>query len=100
MNENRNLIAAASYITWVGFLIAICIGDRSDRLIAHHLNQALVLNILSIVGGVLRVIPIVGSLASNLVSLAVLVLAIMGIVRAYRGSTVPLPFVGDIHIIA
>ena len=99
MDNKRNLIAAAAYITWVGFLIALVAGDRSDRLIAHHMNQALVLNIASIVGGVLRVIPLIGSMASNIVALALLVLCIMGIARALRGSAEPLPFIGDIHLI-
>lgn len=99
MSNNRNLFAAASYVTWVGFLIALVAADRSDRFIAHHMNQALVLNLASIVGGVLRVIPMIGSKASNLVSLAVFVFCIMGIARALRGSTEPLPIVGDIHLI-
>lgn len=99
MSNSRNLFAAASYVTWVGFLIALVAADRSDRFIAHHMNQALVLNIASIVGGVLRVIPLIGSMASNLVSLAVFVFCIMGIARALRGSTEPLPIVGDIHLI-
>lgn len=98
MNNNRNVVALISYITWVGFLIAIIMGDRSDRFIVHHLNQALVLNIASIVGGVLTVIPIIGGMASGIVSMAVFVLDIMGIVSAYRGSTDPLPLIGDIHL--
>jgi len=99
MNNNKNLFAAISYITWVGFLIAALMGDRSDRFMAHHLNQALVINIASILGGVLTVIPILGSIASGLISLAVLVLGIMGVVSAYRGSMQPLPIIGDIHLI-
>ena len=98
MNNNRNVVALISYITWVGFLIAIIMGDRSDRFIVHHLNQALVLNIASIVGGVLTVIPIIGGMASGIVSMAVFVLDIMGIVSAYRVSTDPLPLIGDIHL--
>lgn len=98
--DNRNKTAAiAGYITWIGFIIAICIGDRSDRYVAHHLNQALVLNIASLVGGVLGVIPLIGNIASSLVSLVVLVFWIIGIYRAAIGSTEPLPFIGDIHLI-
>ena len=98
MNNNRNVVALISYITWAGFLIAIIMGDRSDRFIVHHLNQSLVLNIASIVGGVLTVIPIIGGMASGIVSMAVFVLDIMGIISAYRGSTDPLPIIGDIHL--
>ena len=98
MDKNKTA-AIVSYITWIGFLIAVCIGDRSNRYVAHHLNQALVLNIISLVGGVLKVIPVVGNTAAGLVSLAVLVFWIMGIARAATGSTEPLPFIGDIHLI-
>ena len=99
MYIKNNYLAAASYVTWIGFLIAMIMGDRGDRLTVHHMNQALVLNLASIVGGVLRVIPLIGSMASNLVSLAVFVFCIMGIARALRGSTEPLPVIGDIHLI-
>ena len=58
MDSKNKTAAIVSYITWIGFIIALCIGDRSDRYVMHHLNQALVLNILSIVGGVLKVIPL------------------------------------------
>ena len=99
MNGNNKTAAIVSYITWIGFLIAMCIGDRSDRYVSHHLNQALVLNILSIVGGVLEVIPLIGSIAAGIVSLGVLVFWVMGIYRAATGSTEPLPLIGDIHLI-
>ena len=99
MNGNNKTAAIVSYITWIGFLIALCIGDRSDRYVSHHLNQALVLNLLSIVGGVLEVIPVIGSIAAGIVSLGVLVFWVMGIYRAATGSTEPLPLVGDIHLI-
>lgn len=98
MDSKNKTAAIVSYITWVGFLIAICIGDRSDRYVVHHLNQALVINIASIIGGFLKVIPLIGNTAAGLVSLAVLVFWVIGIYRAAIGSTEPLPFIGDIHL--
>ena len=97
--EKNKTAAIISYITWIGFIIAFCIADRSDRFTAHHLNQALVLNILSVVGGVLRVIPLIGNMAAGLVELVVLVFWVIGIYRAATGSMQPLPFIGDIHLI-
>ena len=99
MRINKNLIAAVSYITWIGFIFAIVTGDRSDRFTAHHLNQALVLDLISIAGGVLAVIPIIGTLAGGVINVAVFVLDIMGAVLAYKGSMASLPFIGDIHLI-
>lgn len=98
MRTNR-IAAIAAYISWIGFLIAIIIGDRTDRYLNHHLNQALVINILSIFGGALTIIPILGSTVSWLVSVAVLAFLILGIYRAATDSTKPLPIIGDIHII-
>lgn len=98
MSTNK-IAAIAGYISWIGFLIAIIIGDRTDGYLNHHLNQALVINILSIFGGVLTIIPILGSTVSWIVSVAVLAFLILGIYRAATGSTKPLPIIGDIHII-
>ena len=99
MNKNSQIAAVAAYITWIGFLIAMLVGDRSDRFVAHHLNQALVINLVSILGGVVAIVPFLGSMVSGIVSLAVLAFMILGIYRAATGSTEPLPFIGDIHII-
>lgn len=99
MSKNRNLIAAVSYITWVGFIAAFVMGDRSDRFTAHHLNQALVLDLIGVVAGVLAVIPILGTMVAGVVNIAVMVFDIMGAIGAYRGSMEPLPFIGDIHLI-
>ena len=99
MDNKRTIIAVASYVTWIGFLIAMIMGGGTDRFVSHHMNQALVLNLASIVAGLLRVIPVVGGLAFDIISLVLLVLAIMGIYRAITGSTRPLPLIGDIHLI-
>ena len=99
MNNNNKTAAIVSYITWIGFFIAFCISDRSDRFTVQHLNQALILNIAGTVGSALSVIPLIGNLASSLVSLVVLVLWIMGIYRAIKGSDTPLPIIGELRLI-
>ena len=98
-NRNAKVEAVAAYITWIGFIIAIIIGDKSDRYVMTHINQALVINIVSILGGVLAAIPLLGGMIGWLVSVAVCVFAIMGIGRAAAGSDEPLPIIGDIHLI-
>ena len=98
-NRNAKVAAVAAYITWIGFIIAIIIGDKSDRYVMTHINQALVINIVSILGGVLAAIPLLGGMIGWLVSVAVFVFAIMGIVRAAAGRDEPLPIIGDIHLI-
>ena len=96
--RNRNLIAAVAYITWIGFLAAYVMGDKNDPFIRHHLNQALVIDLAGLIGGVFAVIPLLGALVAGVVKSAGFVLDIMGAGSAYQGSTAPLPFIGDIHI--
>ena len=99
MNINKNIIAAVAYITWIGFLAAYMMGDKNDPFIRHHLNQALVIDLAGLIAGVFAVIPLIGALIAGVVNIAGFVLDIMGAVSAYQGSTAPLPFIGDIHII-
>ena len=48
MNKNIKLFSVISYITWIGWIIAFVFGDRKDRILKQHLNQALALNIVGI----------------------------------------------------
>ena len=100
MRTNSNVIAAISYLTWIGFIVALLIRDRGDDFTAMHMNQALVLNIISIIGGILAAVPLIGGIASGIIGLGTFVLACMGIYRATTWSNEPLPIVGDIHLMA
>lgn len=97
MNNNSKTAAVLSYITWVGFLIALIMRDPTDRFTAHHMNQALVLNVIGLVASALNIIPIIGNIAAAVIGVGVFVLDIMGIARAASGSMEPLPFIGNLH---
>ena len=99
MKQKSNLAAVIAYITWVGFLVALMAGDRTDDFTRTHLNQALVLNIAGILAGAIAIIPLVGTLAGAVMEVAVFVLDIMGISRAATWRMDPLPFISDIHLI-
>ncbi len=99
MNINKNILAVVAYFTWIGFFIAFAAGDKNDPFMRHHLNQALVIDLAGLIGGVFAVIPILGALVAGVVNIAGFVLDIMGAVSAYQGSRAPLPIVGDIHLI-
>ena len=73
MNSNSKAAAVLSYITWVGFLIAVIMRDPSDRFTAHHMNQALVLNVIGFVAGALNIIPIIGNIAGLVIGVGVFV---------------------------
>ena len=99
MNQKSNLAAVIAYITWIGFFIALLVGDRNDDFTRMHLNQALVLNIAGIAAGVIAIIPLIGTIAGGVLEIAVWVLDIMGIVRAATWSMEPLPFISDFRLI-
>ena len=85
--------------TWIGWVIAFVIRNRDDALSLHHLNQALVLHIAATVVNLIgRIGGVIGWIA-NIVDIGLFVLAIMGIVRAAKGSDEPLPIIGDIHLL-
>ncbi len=96
--KSLNVPAIVAYISWIGWLIALIVRDPADRFAAHHLNQALVLNILSIIVGVLARFPILGGIVSGVLSLGLFVLWVVGIYRAVKWDTTPLPLIGDIHL--
>ena len=99
MNNRSNVIAAVSYITWIGFIVALAVRDKGDEFTTFHINQALVLNLAGLISGVLVVIPLLGALVAGVVNVAAIVFDIMGISSALRGTTEPLPLISDIHII-
>ncbi len=78
-----------AYITWIGFFIALIAGDRQAS--KFHLNQALVLNLFSL----LSIIPLVGWIWG----IVVFIFWIMGLVSACSGEEKPVPLLGGIKIL-
>lgn len=77
--------------------LIICPESRFAR---YHANQGLVLLIVSALGSiVLAIIPIIGRLLSPIFGVAVLVLAIMGLVNGLNGQAKELPLIGRWQIL-
>lgn len=96
-------------LSYIGFLVLIPLfaGDRSSEYLRQHLNQGFSLWVVSLVINMLAEGSFFGyrlfyhhawGIAGNVLSLAVLTLAVVGIVRACRGTRKPLPIVGGIRI--
>lgn len=99
MNKNTKLFSVISYITWIGWLVAFFLSEKDDTLVRHHLNQALIINLIETVGSLLIRMGGLFGVIGEVVDIAVLVLFVMGIVRAARLSDEPLPVIGGIHLI-
>ncbi len=93
-------LAVLSYITWIGWLIALLARNKEDALVKQHLNQALVLNLISTVCSILTRLGSVFTYVAGIVELAAFVFCIWGIVRAIKGSAEPLPLIGELRLIS
>ena len=90
---NAKVTGIVAYIGWIGWLIAFLAGDKEGG--KFHLNQALVLNIASIIGSCLAFIPIAGTV----LGIVIFVFWIMGIVAAIKEEEKELPIIGQIKIL-
>lgn len=88
--------AILSYITVVGFIIAIVLqGQKKTRLGAYHLRQSLGIYLTGVVAGVLVFIPVLGWILMPAVWLALVVFWVMGLIAAAQGRMTPVPLVGQ-----
>ena len=96
--EENKVFAILAYI---GILVLVPIlAAPNSKFARYHANQGLILLIvgvvLSIVGALLNLIPVVGWVFMLLFEVAWLILAILGIVNAAKGEEKPLPVIGGL----
>jgi uncharacterized membrane protein len=88
--DDGKLVAILSYITLIGWIIAIILhSNNKTKLGAFHLRQAL---LLVLAGIVFSFIPIVGWI----LNIGVFVLWIMGLVFAIQGTEKEIPLIGHL----
>lgn len=78
-----------AYLTWIGFLIALLLGDREGA--KFHINQALVINLFFLACA----IPVIGWIWW----IVMLILWILGLVAACNDEEKPVPILGGIKIL-
>ena len=91
---SENMLSArttgiVAYLTWIGFIIALIIGDRKNAM--FHINQALIVNLFAL----LSAVPFVGWIWS----LFMLVCWFLGLVYACREQEKELPLIGRLHLL-
>jgi len=92
-----NTVAIVAYITIIGFIVAIIMhGKNKTALGAFHLRQALGLFITWFVGSlILGAIPVIGWTLWPFFSVAMFVIAIIGLLNAVNRVHKPLPVLGS-----
>jgi len=100
-NEEKT-VAIISYITLIGWIIAIIMhnGSNKTKLGAFHIRQSLGIWIYAIacfiVGFILAFVPVLGWLISIVLNLSILAAWIMGLIGAAQGEMKPLPLLGQL----
>lgn len=94
---DKKTTGIVAYLTLIGWIIAYLAGDKEGA--KFHLNQALVIELVAILGGFLRYIPLIGGLLGAVVSIFVLVCFILGIVSAFKEEEKEVPLLGSIKLL-
>lgn len=95
---NNKTLSIISYITIIGWLVAYFVGkDNADSLLKYHLKQSFALFIVTLVFSVAlniiaNIFPFLGFL--SIISLAIWILAILGIINAINENEKPIPVIG------
>lgn len=94
--EKNKTMAGLSYIIFFLPLI-VCPESKFGK---FHANQALILFLAAIIGNIiLGFIPVIGWILLPVYAVAILVLAIMGLVNGFGGKAKQLPILGKYKII-
>lgn len=93
----QNNIAAALAYLWITAIVFLLLEPyNKDKFVRFHAFQALFLGLASIAGHiVLSLVPVLGWALMPLWSLLILVLAIVGAVKAYQNQTWRIPVIGE-----
>lgn len=99
MNDQSRLIASLSYITIIGWIVALILRQSEkpqSELGLFHLRQSFGLMAISFAASLIKIIlaPMGLGLIANLVFLAVFVLWVLGLIGAVQGKFYKVPFIG------
>ena len=97
--QDNKIWGALSYLG-ILFFLPLVVNGGSSMFGRFHANQAFILLIADLIGGVLSSllgkIPVLGSVLSALISLLLLAYTLFGIITAGSGKAKELPFIGGL----
>lgn len=86
-----------AYITWVGFIIALVLGDRKKAM--FHINQSLVIHLATIIANFVAIIPFLGWIASVIGGIFCFVCWCMGLYYACTDQEKEVPLLGQFKLL-
>lgn len=92
--EEGKTTAIISYITWIGTIVAYFMNkDKKNPFANFHIRQMIGLSIISLINGFL--VARLSIMVSYGISIALLVLWIIGLIGAIQGEEKKIPLLGD-----
>ncbi len=88
-------IAIISYITLIGWIVAVVMNNPKRELASFHIRQSLGILALLAASGIVAIVPFIGWIAAVVGWLGGVILWIIGILGALQGEMKPVPFLGD-----
>ena len=91
--EKNKMMAIIAYLV---FFVPLLTEAKDSPFVKFHVKQSITLLIVAVVGNIIAgIIPVLGwFLLAPLLSLASIILLVMGILNAANGKMVPLPIIG------
>jgi uncharacterized membrane protein len=87
-------------LAYFGILVLIPIlAAPTSKFARFHSNQGVIVLIVALVGWILGFVPIIGWLASLIVTLFAVVIAIIGLINAAQGKAKEVPVVGSLRLL-
>lgn len=86
---DKRTTSIVAYLTWIGFIVAICAGDKDGAI--FHVNQALVIMLFSL----LAIIPCIGWIWG----VFMIVCWFMGLIAAINQEENEVPLIGKIRLL-
>ncbi|MBT4604981.1 hypothetical protein HOC01_05040 [archaeon] len=93
---NAKVIAVVSYITLVGWIIALILNlQKKQALASFHIRQSLMLILASVVAGILGTVLFFIPFIAPILYIVVFVLWVIGLINAIKGEQKQIPLVGS-----
>jgi len=92
-SDGINAIAIFSYLG-ILFLIPL-LAAKDDDFAQYHAKQGLTLFVVVVIGMFVGAVPIIGWLLAPFISLAAIILGIIGIINVFKGKKKQLPLIGQ-----
>lgn len=104
VDTNRNLVAALSYLPFFAIFLSIVIllVEKDDKFIRFHALQSFVISVSYYILNILiniffgaGILALIGTVLGPLLALAVLVIWVVSMIKAYQGQVMKWPLVGE-----